>query len=278
MIKINNTVVTPKYFPDGTLLLNDISIYGKYVTIQWLFDNNEELFILQMIVLHLREKFDLELINLYMPYIPNARQDRTYYNKEVFTLKYFCQFINSLNFNEVRVLHPHSNVSLALLNNVVEDDLHIDTINELLININPDFIFYPDAGCKKQLEKNIKHPYLYAEKDRNWETGEILGLDILGKIPTKPFDVLIVDDIIAYGGSAFHSAKKLKELGARNIYLYITHSENSVLKGKFKVDGKDGEFSLLDTGLITKLYTTDTIFRGEHKLIQVVDCITRDIK
>ena len=30
----------------------------------------------------------------------------------------------------------------------------------------------------------------------------------------------------------YYSAKRLMELGARNIYLYITHCENSVLDGE----------------------------------------------
>ena len=46
-----------------------------------------------------------------MPYIPNARKDRAHREKDVFTLKYFANIINSLNFDNVYVLNPHSNVS-----------------------------------------------------------------------------------------------------------------------------------------------------------------------
>ena len=35
--------------------------------------------------------------------------------------------------------------------------------------------------------------------------------------------VLIVDDLCSRGGTFYHSAKKLKELGAKEIYLYISH-------------------------------------------------------
>ena len=70
---------------------------------------------------------------------------------------------------------------------------------------------------------------------------------------------LIVDDICSKGGTFYHSAKKLKELGAKNIYLYITHCENSILEGE-----------LINSDLITKIYTTDSIYTGKHELIEVL--------
>ena len=82
----------------------------------------------------------------------------------------------------------------------------------------------------------------------------------MGEIPNQSFDVLIVDDICSKGGTFYHSAKKLKELGADNIYLYITHCENSILEGE-----------LINSGLIKEIYTTDTIFTKEHELIKVLN-------
>ena len=38
-----------------------------------------------------------------MPYISNARKDRAHREKDVFTLKYFANIINSLNFDNVYV-------------------------------------------------------------------------------------------------------------------------------------------------------------------------------
>ena len=72
-------------------------------------------------------------------------------------------------------------------------------------------------------------------------------------------NVLIVDDICSKGGTFYHSAKKLKELGAKNIYLYVSHCENTILEG-----------DLLTSGLIEKVFTTDSIFRKEHEKIEVM--------
>lgn len=55
-----------------------------------------------------------------MPYIPHARMDRVQELEDVFTLKYFCQVINSLHFDKVIVRDAHSNVSLALLDRVID--------------------------------------------------------------------------------------------------------------------------------------------------------------
>ena len=58
-------------------------------------------------------------MNLVLPFVPNARMDRTHSSKEVFTLKYFAEVINSLEFASVTVLDPHSVVSEALIDRVV---------------------------------------------------------------------------------------------------------------------------------------------------------------
>ena len=58
--------------------------------------------------------------------------------------------------------------------------------------------------------------------------------------------------------------KQLKELSANNIYVYVSHCENTVLSNC--IHGK----SLLDYDLVTKLYTTNSIFRGEHPKIEVI--------
>ena len=73
-------------------------------------------------------------------------------------------------------------------------------------------------------------------------------------------DVLIIDDICSRGGTFFYAAKALKEAGAKNIYLYVTHCENTILEGE-----------LLTCGLIEKVYTTNSIFTKEHEKIEVFE-------
>lgn len=258
MIKVNGNIVNKEYYPDGTLNLNcEVNSYD--INIEWKFENNEEMVFIYFLTKHLREQYEAENIKLYLPYVPNSRMDRIKNPQEVFTLKYFCEFINSLKFNTVIVRDVHSNVALALLNNIIIDNVKY-RIDKLLNNLSDvDIVFYPDEGASKRYSELINHPYAFGIKNREWSTGKILGLDVHGDIPHKLFNVLIIDDICSYGGTFYHSAKKLKEMGANRIYLYVTHCENSVLKG-----------DLINSGLIDRIYTTESIFTEEHPLIEVI--------
>jgi ribose-phosphate pyrophosphokinase len=259
MFKVDGKPLEINRFPDETLRLN-LSVNSPEVTIEWLFEKDEEM-VLYFITRHLRERCSAHHITLKMPYIPHARMDRVKNQPEVFTLKYFCDFINSLQFDKVIVRDAHSNVSLALLNNVVSEDI-TPVLNQLikkLLNPNRDIIFYPDEGSCKRYSELLNFPCAFGVKKRDWSTGKILGLDIQGTLPSKPFNALIIDDISSFGGTFLHSAKKLKALGADKVYLYITHCENSILKG-----------DLIKSGLIEKIYTTKSIYTGQHPLIEVI--------
>ena len=133
-------------------------------------------------------------------------------------------------------------------------------INEAIISSGAQIVFYPDEGAMKRYSEEINMPYAFGIKKRDWETGRILGLDITNEYFVKGKDILIVDDICSRGGTFYHSAKALKEAGANKIYLYVTHCENTILKGE-----------VLTSGLIEKVYTTGSIFTKEHEKVEVMD-------
>ena len=265
MIKINGTIIIePKQFPDGTLLLKfDKEQFDprSVISYEWNYESDAELFTLICLRKHLAKYPYHQLI---LPYIPNARQDRVKSNEDVFTLKYFCEVINSLNFNDVVVLDAHSNVSLALLDNVYQKDVMSyidDAIQDIYshnggANASPLATFFPDEGAMKRYADMVGLPYAFGIKKRDWETGKIQGLDIQNKELIEGKDVLIIDDICSYGGTFYHSAKALKEAGAANIYLYVSHLEESVFKG-------DLWKAINEEGLISKIYTANPLFKYE---------------
>ena len=150
-------------------------------------------------------------------------------------------------------------MSLALLNNVIE--LHPQReIGKVLEELPEDVLmFYPDEGAMKRYSSSFIMPYAFGLKDRDWSTGVIKGLKLVNEELVKDKDVLIVDDICSKGGTFYHSAKALKEAGADNIYLYVTHCENTIFEGE-----------LLKSDLIKHIYTTDSIFTNEHEKITVL--------
>ena len=266
MIVLNNKfVIEQNHFPDGTLRLSVPNCYPMQIS--WYYDNDEELITLIYLVKHLRnlDYGFANTISLFMPYVPNARMDRTEDGKNVFTLKYFAEIINGLNFEEVRIFDPHSTVTTALIDRaivVAPFSLLGNAVDEMCRESSDEnfTIFYPDAGSVKRYSGVIKNPYVFGNKVRDWDTGEIKGLDVIGDIERiKDHNVLIVDDICSKGGTFYHSAKKLKELGAKDIYLYVTHCENTVLQGE-----------LIRSGLVKRIFTTDSIYTAEHELIKVV--------
>lgn len=265
MIAVGGKIIHNDYFPDGTMLIKldegDIrqnnSFKGNEIGIFWKYENDLELVKLIYITKHVKNLGWEPWLE--MPYIPNARQDRIKNKNDVFTLKYFADVINWLGFKEVYVLDPHSHVSEALINNIrvyhadhfIEQTLRRISKTEGREFVEDIIMFYPDEGAMKRYSGMIKKPYLFGIKNRDWETGEIKGLDVVGDteaIKGKP--ILIVDDICSYGGTFYHSAKKLKELGAGKIYLYVSHCEDSIFEGK-----------LLECRLIERVFTTDSIVR-----------------
>lgn len=263
MLKLNGTAIEVRNFPDGTLLLKeDVSCLKEEPTITWLFENNEELLGVYFLTRHLQSK-GIEQIHLNMPYIPNARMDRVKSPEDVFTLKYFAEMINAMKFKSVTVLDPHSSVSEALIDNVVirHPDKYVWKVIEKVEKEDSVLMFYPDEGAMKRYSGMVDRPYAFGIKKRDWKTGQIQGLDVSGMVEQiKNSKVVIVDDICSRGGTFYHSAKKLKELGAKEIYLYISHCENTILEGE-----------VLSSGLIDKVYTTNSIFTKAHERIEVFD-------
>lgn len=272
MLKLNGEIVELNHFPDGTLRMDvDVFKYSDYrdlYRINWKFENNEELVGLIYLVKHIRRFMENTPIILYMDYIPNARMDRVKNNNDVFTLKYFSEIINSLNFEEVIVCDPHSSVSEALIDHLFISDIEpivSDVIKE--INENNVVVYFPDNGAAKKYEGLFKGcKTVYGIKHRDWNTGKIQGLEVVTNgIDLKDKIILMFDDIVSYGGSLYYSALKLKELGVGKIYAYATHTENSILDKE-----KGTLIKLLEDGTVERLFTTSSLFTGEHEKITVL--------
>ena len=293
MIYLNKSKFPVDHYPDGTQLLKydkDFIVLSQprntennyfVFDIKWVYENDEELVTIYFLTKHLQNTFTKHNeINLFIYYCPNARQDRVKSDCEIFTLKYFAELINSLNFNKVYIADPHSDVATALFNRVEVYDITylLNTVSTKFKNtygVENSYVYFPDAGAMKRykdmIENSLFKPFkkLYGAKERDWESGKIVGLrihdehdNIVSEDQLKDASVIMIDDIISYGGTLYYSAKKLKELGVGTILAYATHTENSVL------DQEKGTFiKCLEDGTVKGLYTTNSLYSGKHDKI-----------
>ena len=284
MIKVNGFEIQREYFPDNTLrLLNfneDVINWpmNQEIEITWLYEGDYEISMLLFLTKHIKETFETySKLVLKLPYVPNARLDRTKSNCEVFTLKYFCDFINYLEFDRVEIFDPHSDVTPALIKNVrvitpnkmIGDVLdEIEHTNDTPIYKGTTIVYFPDTGAMKRYKDMPRlkgYDIIYGEKDRDWRTGKIIGIKIFNQKGERIDDmedylkdksVLIIDDIISFGGTIAYSADALKAIGASHIYVYASHVENSIVSADVnKVKER------LDNETITEVFTTNSLYK-----------------
>lgn len=265
MIYINGEEVKINKFPNNETYfdIKDINVQKcDDVEIKLKYRSDEDLVHLMMI----KDYFDEinKRCNLFMPYIPYSRMDRTE-GKRVFTLKTICRMINSMNFERVIVHEPHSDVSIALLDRVEVIDITLILAKAVLDEVKANYsdsiyLVFPDAGAEKRYSKDLKWKNkLTAVKERDFETGRIENLKLIGAEDIcKGFTAIIVDDLCSKGGTFMLTAKELKEAGANEIYLVVTHCEDNIFNGE-----------ILATDLIKKVYTTDSILSKEHEKIKI---------
>lgn len=263
MIKVNGKEVVFESFPNGETRLVVESIERDwsliYPTVSFKFENDSDLIKLMFVKEYLDSlkigAVDLiNAVNLVIYYMPYSRMDRSE-NGSPFTLKYVSKFINGLGFDSIEVVEPHSDVTCALLDKVEAKYINFDLLPKVMKEVEfdeeYDFIMFPDLGASKRYSKMKAKNVLIGHKNRDFVTGDILGLELMGDTSkANKQNVIIVDDLSSYGGTFVHSAKALREKGFRNIYLLIAHAENSIFKKEL--------FNHID-----KVFTTDTILT-EH--------------
>lgn len=236
-------------FADGTKKINiinkksgtisDILYRVKSIPLVWIYEGDSELFDLISYVSAFRDiRSDIK-ITLYLPYVPYARMDRVELEEDVFTLKYFVNIINSLRFDKVTVLDPHSRVSLALLDRCTEDKASLEKLIAFVLgNIKKKdgsklTIMFPDRGAYERYTSSLCNlfqefgidSFIYGEKRRDWKTSTIKSFEIQNIGDKEIQNVLLVDDIFSSGSTMKKCIDSIRPIATGNIYVYCTHTE-----------------------------------------------------
>jgi ribose-phosphate pyrophosphokinase len=157
---------------------------------------------------------------LQLAYVPYARQDRVCNPGEALSIRVFANLINSLNFSEVLIFDPHSDVTPALIKNST-----VVSAGDIFghINFGGKWIVAPDAGAAKRCEAFAKRVgaegVIQCVKHRETTTGKLSGFRALDDVEGKR--LVVVDDILD-GGRTFIGLSAVLE-GAQSKELVVTH-------------------------------------------------------
>jgi ribose-phosphate pyrophosphokinase len=164
-------------------------------------------------------------IDLVMPYLPYARQDRVCAPGEAISLRMMSVLINAQRYDRVEVWDVHSEAALDYLDRSVSkpaSDFAMIVAEHLSAAT---VIVAPDKGALARaydFAGFLGLDTVHAEKIRNPDDGAILGTAIhCGDIGDRDF--LMVDDICDGGRTFIELAKELRKLTTGRVMLYVTH-------------------------------------------------------
>lgn len=171
-------------------------------------------------------RMHVQEINLFIPYVPAARQDRVMVSGEPLSIKVYADIINSQNFSKVTIFDPHSEVTSALLNNVEIINNH-EYVQRCLQSVQGEFVLIsPDGGALKKIYKLSQYlggiEVIECSKKRDVKTGKLSGFTVYADSLHQK-TAIVVDDICDGGGTFVGLGKALQEKDAGEMHLIISH-------------------------------------------------------
>jgi ribose-phosphate pyrophosphokinase len=192
-----------------------------------------------------------------IPYLAYARKERQTKARDPVTTRYVAQLIEAAGIDVVVGFEAH-NIA-AFQNAFRRPTIHLDTRRLFseraarLVGAGPVVVASPDPGGVKRaqlfremLERRLGRPVggAFIEKRRSAGvvSGDILAGDVEGAT------VLVIDDLVASGGTLKRAAARCLEGGARCVYAFAAH-------GLFVGDAE----KTLSQAPLNKLFVTDSV-------------------
>ncbi len=244
---VETVEVQTQVFPDGERYVKiEEDIEGEKCTLVQTTYPNQNLLELFMIQNALKEN-GADFIKVVVPYYSYGRQDKIFEKGEAVSAKAFAKRID-IEADEFYSVDLHSQEIVDFFDITAENISAMTKLAEYSMGEkNPDLLIAPDEGAKdivKDAALSVGLGWDYLEKTRiDANTVEIKpkNIDVEGK------SVVILDDIIATGGTMTEAARQLKESGAKEVHAGCTH-------GLFAGDAKDKLGAVCDS-----FFCTDTI-------------------
>ena len=190
-------------------------------------------------------------ITAVIPYFGYARQDRKVVPRTAISAKLVSNLITNAGANRILSVDLHAGQIQGFFDIPVDNLFATPIFARHIKNkmkLNNLICVSPDVGGVERtraLSRRINSSIAIIDKRRP-RLGKSEVMNIVGNVKNK--NCVIVDDIIDSGGTIVNAAKALKEKGAKDVYVYITHA---VLSGEAT--------QKIEKSQIKKLITTDTI-------------------
>jgi ribose-phosphate pyrophosphokinase len=190
-------------------------------------------------------------ITAVIPYFGYARQDRKVVPRTAISAKLVSNLITNAGANRILSVDLHAGQIQGFfdipVDNLFATPIFARHIKKKL-SLNNLVCVAPDVGGVERtraLSRKINVGIAIIDKRRPAQ-GKSEVMNIVGNVKNKT--CVIVDDIIDSGGTIVNAAKALKDKGAKEVHVYITHA---VLSGL--------AVEKIEKSNIKKLVTTDTI-------------------
>ena len=190
-------------------------------------------------------------ITAVIPYFGYARQDRKVVPRTAISAKLVSNLITNAGAHRIVTVDLHAGQIQGFfdipVDNLFSTPIFSKHIKKYISNKNI-ICVAPDVGGVERaraLGQKLNVGLAIVDKRRP-APGKSQVMNIVGNVKGK--NCLLVDDIIDSGGTIVNAAKALKEKGAKDVYVYVTHG---VLSGN--------AVEQINNSKIKKLILTDTI-------------------
>ncbi len=252
-----------KRFPDGEIYVRvTVDVKGEDVVVVQSTEppQNDALVELMLIVDALLEA-GANSINVFIPYLPYARQDRVFLAGEPISIRAVLRALHNLGVKRLFVVEAHSERALSYFPGSVVNVNPLPYMAKLIGVGSDALIVSPDiggVGRARSVAEALGARSCYMSKVRDRVTGSI-SIDI-GLLDPRGFDVVVVDDIISTGGTIAEASRILLERGARSVQVLVVHNLN--LPGALE--------RIVEAG-VSRITVSNTLPQPRHDIVKVID-------
>lgn len=271
MITINHLEPTFATFPDGeanvTFQPSLVDSLTDEVAVEWRFRNNDEIIKLGLILNLLDTYDDIETVNVHIPFMPYSRMDRheagyhnpmslavimsilkAYDEQASFEIHYSTDDLHNraalldigakngmpAYFTNRQVMSKYLFAFMKAHHILSKEVLVVFPDKGALARYDVRNVNQIDDGSVVSMLKRTSHGrpnIMVGQKTRDFETHKITGYELPDEIPAGIKEIVIIDDVISYGGTFIKLIDAIRTKTDLPISIIASHAEDALWRG-----------------------------------------------